>query len=389
MRRWAVHLPVWSSFLKNVFAAQFDDHEAMVMARRRLTKIWTSYGRVDNKDRSDVNKKLAERFKNTKETKASRAAAEKAAAAAAAAADVSGTDSDDMVTSASDLRSSDLDEAAALAAKRLKLSFPPTDKESMITRRAKEQVIAKKLQSETIATLRKICEAFQQIRFLTAMLTLQTAPEHCCEFCGRSFASMNDIVVLRSCGHTLCETCVGASNAKDKAYIEALKAVKQTTEEASDAEEQTGIQEASDAEEQYCIEAQGICPLDKCKGSTNLFKRIGGRTVTEETGDLNRKLIRMISMIKGTPSDDQVLLFIQFEDLIGKANIALTSAGIDCIWAKSAKDVAKFTPPDPGDAKRKQRRKKKDGEEETETQEEKPWLKVLILQLGEVVSSGL
>ena len=391
--QWAVRPSVWADFLTNVFASQFGDYEAIIEARRRMTNISASYETwvgVESKEISDVIDQVAERFKKKTETKASRAAAEKAAAEKAAieeAADSSAADTDDGDTASSKSLGSDPKDDNTHNGKRKKkkkepllkkarMSLPPADRELMITRGAREQGVAKKLHIDTVAALRTVCETFQRVRFFKAMVTLQTAAEQHCDSCNNTFASMSDIVVLRSCGHILCEIC-----------IEACDSGAQISIVASMAEEQTDIED-SDSKEQTVIKAERTCPLEKCNGSTQPGKRIHGR-ILNDTDDTSRKLTRMISIIKDTPPDDQILLFIQWEDLIHKAKRALLSADIGFIWAKAATDVKLFTPPDPLDGPKKWGWKKKEDEEKTEGQGQKPRPKVLILQLGQVVSSGL
>lgn len=386
--QWAVRPSVWADFLRNVFASEFGDYEAMIEARRRMTNISASYETwvgVESKEISDIINQVAERFKKKTETKASRAAAEKAAVEEATNLSATDTDGGDTASSKSLGSDSKGDNAhngkkknkkKTLALKKAKMSLPPADKELMITRGAREQGVAKKLHIDTVAALRIVCETFQRIRFFKAMVTLQTAAEQRCDFCNNTFASMYDVVVLRSCGHILCEIC-----------IEACDSGKQISIMVSKAEEQTEIEDA-DAKEQTVIKAERTCPLEKCNGSTQSGKRIHGRTLND-ANDTSRKLTRMIYIIKDTPPDDQVLLFIQWEDLIDKAKRALLSADIGFIWAKSATDVKLFTPPDPLDGPKKWDWKKKKDEEKTESQGQKPRPKVLILQLGQVVSSGL
>jgi len=384
--QWAVRPQVWSEWFEDIFATQFDDHEATTEARRRMTNILASFGSwVKSEETSDVIDKVADRFKKSAETKASRAVAEKAAAEEfdAEEAYLSATDIDDSDAASSKSFPSDSKGELAQIVKNKKAkkahtkkSLPPADKESIITRSAREQGVAKQLHVETATILRKVCELFQRIRFFTSMVTLQTGSEHGCDFCKKTFPSMTDVVVLIPCGHTLCESCIEVCDLEEQSRVEAPTAEKQASTKGSEAEEQAGT------------EAQQICPMKECNGTTHWAKRIHGSTINNTDG-ASRKLTRMISIIKETPPDDQIILFIQWEDLIAKAKRALGFAGIDFIWAQTAKDVESFKPPEPGDAPKKKGRKQKGDGDMMGGQQDKPRPKVLILQLGDVVSSGL
>lgn len=345
-RHWAIDSRVWSDFFNDLAVSQLGDPEVEVEARRRVAEI--SLSEADSTKTSDVMKKVVERFDKVPEIKALRDDA--TAAAENPAPDI---DNDDTAPSKGPAK--DAEEATSQRkkgknfkksrTKEAKLSLLVADNDSIITGGAREEAVAKELHDETTTTLRNICKTTQLIRFYKAIVSLQTSPEHCCDCCGGSFASITDVAILKDCGHTICKTCVETSGEEE-----------QTTIEGPTVDQQT-------------------CPVNGCKESAGPLKRIPGFRFQGENL-IGRKLTRMISIMKDIPSDDQVLLFIQSSHLRDKAVGAMKTANIDFVLANNEGNVKKFRAPDQLLGEQVSARAK-------------PRSKVLVLELGAVQASGL
>ncbi|KAI8823181.1 uncharacterized protein EV422DRAFT_394885 [Fimicolochytrium jonesii] len=75
------------------------------------------------------------------------------------------------------------------------------------------------------------------------------------------------------------------------------------------------------------------CPVAGCEvpvrlSNVVLAKTIGHEKEDEELTPFGKKLSELVKLINGFPEDDRVLVFIQFDDLMGRVGEALDAAGI-------------------------------------------------------------
>lgn len=187
------------------------------------------------------------------------------------------------------------------------------------TRRAKERPVRKKLLTETVAGVRKIVQAFRDLRFFTTMQDIQTAQGYQCLVCLEIFNDIASVNVVRSCGHLLCVNCIATIKFEANARVAA-------------AEQSAGL-------DLMPIE-KPRCRVPGCQGSTETSMLVSGSNVVDtNAASESAKLAAMISVIQQTADDELVLLFVQFMDLISVASRALKSANIEHCIAKTGRDA--------------------------------------------------
>ncbi|EEP76121.1 predicted protein [Uncinocarpus reesii 1704] len=187
-------------------------------------------------------------------------------------------------------------------------------------------------------TRTRASRVFQTIRYF------QTSPHDAayhCHYCCKVERNRNLIFVLGECGHTLCGECLELRRRK------------------------------------------GDCGCDGCTATLEGYRVIEGgdfaedesRTLDESWADLGgSKMFELVKLLQDTsriPEDDQVLLFVQYADLIAAVSAVLEKANIRYMTITSNDRVAGKALAD-----------FQNGTEEVKS-------KVLILALGDVTASGL
>lgn len=112
-----------------------------------------------------------------------------------------------------------------------------------------------------------------------------------CQGCGSSVSSPSEIFVLGVCGHLACHECL----------------------------------------ESRREEKEGFCILEGCSsvaGPQHLHAGSDFGAEEQRAGSYGKKLDELIKLIKEIPPADQVLLFVQFNDLLLKVESALEESGI-------------------------------------------------------------
>jgi hypothetical protein len=145
------------------------------------------------------------------------------------------------------------------------------------------------------------------LRFLRTVRMLQTnreTPE--CHCCREEVQSRIDLNVVGSCGHALCKDC---------------------------AEKTVRFEE---------------CIVDNCRGSGTKFNMISAASLGFE-GDRStqyggRKMDKLVEIVKGIPSQERAILFIQFPELIDVVSKAFDLAKIThtVITARDTKKIEEF-----------------------------------------------
>ncbi|KAI9846132.1 MAG: hypothetical protein M1838_001391 [Thelocarpon superellum] len=121
----------------------------------------------------------------------------------------------------------------------------------------------------------------------------QASAQFECSACGKAKVSPSDLWVLTLCGHTACQPCLDDPQRHEE------------------------------------------CGVTGCSAAARGFHVVGAAELGEEDADdregrhYGRKLEEMVHLIKDEiPADDQVLLFVQYDDLMEKVAEALTDNGI-------------------------------------------------------------
>ncbi|KAA8650448.1 putative SNF2 family helicase [Aspergillus tanneri] len=171
------------------------------------------------------------------------------------------------------------------------------------------------------------------LRFLEAMHLAQTGSDIECSKCQGKLRTTHGINILGSCGHTLCIKCVPGVLKKEE------------------------------------------CIVEGCRGSGKKFNIINGSTLGRYENDSSAKyggskMDKLIQIIQSVPTDERVLLFIQFPELVEVACMALDLArikytAISTTGRKSAHKIEEY---------------QKNGLGES---------RVLILNLGSEMAAGL
>ncbi|KAJ5151239.1 uncharacterized protein N7482_010491 [Penicillium canariense] len=251
----------------------------------------------------------------------------------------------------------------------------------------KTSAVLKDLVRDIFMVVESIVASNREIRFFTAMRRLQIEPVHPCDRCAEWHDSTgrSGITIIRTCGHRLCQSCMEDVNKPE--------------------------------------DGQRVCVATGCRASACESKQING--LCADIGAAvkeSSKLDTLVDIIKGIPTGEKALLFVQFEDTMIHASRALAAAYIDHRMAKNRSPMAimdfvkpKATPvprqlKQPKQSKQskpskrstemvvdgelevnEQELKRKRGSENTEkdTKDKPIGPKVLILLLGGVMAAGL
>lgn len=147
--------------------------------------------------------------------------------------------------------------------------------------------------------------------------------------------------ILGECGHSSCQRCLEECRAVDRCLLPGC----------------------SGSVQAYRIIRWSDLGREEFKRDDNLFIKHGGTKFKE--------MINLIQDSARIPPDDQVLLFIQFPELMDAASVSLTTAGVPHVMVQ------------PGD------RTPTNKITAFQTGTESVKSKVLILNLGDVTASGL
>ncbi|KAF9454298.1 hypothetical protein P691DRAFT_845153 [Macrolepiota fuliginosa MF-IS2] len=136
----------------------------------------------------------------------------------------------------------------------------------------------------------------RSLRYFTVVRDLQKQAQHrppiSCPSCGRKNIPVEEAAVLSSCGHMGCRSCVRRS-----------------------------------AEQEECVYAAS----GACKSAARVLNVVNADTLGED--DVERdargkhfgmKLEKVVHLIKTTPKEDRILVFVQFPDLMKKVTEAFT-----------------------------------------------------------------
>lgn len=162
-----------------------------------------------------------------------------------------------------------------------------------------------------------------------------------CYFCGLRKSDPRLFYILGECGHSSCQRCLEKCKALDRCLLPGC----------------------SGSVQSYRIIQWSDLGREEFKREDSSFIKHGGTKF--------RDVISLIQDFDRIPPDDQVLLFIQFPELMDAASAALTSAGVPHVTIQ------------PGD--RTPTNKITAFQAGTEAVKSK----VLILNLGDVTASGL
>ncbi|KAJ6110097.1 C-5 cytosine methyltransferase [Penicillium sp. IBT 16267x] len=187
--------------------------------------------------------------------------------------------------------------------------------------------LAKALGSDIDFAIKDCVKSTRDIRFHTAMKAMQSGDVPLCSNCEFVPPSINNLTVLRSCGHLLCNTCLK----------EALESGK-------------------------CVEG--------CNASAVPSKCIDGKDLNSATIITeSSKFTRFVELIHEIPNNEQVVVFAQYDEIITLLSRALELEEVDFRTARAmkVKEISDFI---------------------NESQRSKP-PKVLILPLGGAMAAGL
>lgn len=181
-----------------------------------------------------------------------------------------------------------------------------------------------------------------ELKFAESVSQVQLGEVPKCESCEQQPETLDSLNILDTCGHILCVECVVEAGDKGTCAVEGCGAV---------------------ANGGNIING---CEIGRCHVGS------GENSAADDDGRTKyggSKMDKLVEIIRGTPEDDKVLLFIQFPDLADLAMKALELAGIP---------HRRVTPP-------KKTISRKGESYQNELREHK----VLILILGTEQSSGL
>ncbi|EFQ99013.1 DNA repair protein rad8 [Nannizzia gypsea CBS 118893] len=195
----------------------------------------------------------------------------------------------------------------------------------------------RRLVYETIAHTRAL-------RLYHAVRCFQNPPPNAkfiCYSCSVEREDPRMLTILGECGHSTCESCIERCKLHERCLLEGC---------------------GGTVQEYRIIRWTDLCHSE-CNTSTEKLAKYGGSKFTA--------VIDLLQEPEKIPMDDQVLLFIQFPELMDAASKALGSAGIPYIVVQ------------PGDrAPASKISEFQNGKESVKS-------KVLILNLGDVTASGL
>ncbi|KAJ6028070.1 C-5 cytosine methyltransferase [Penicillium herquei] len=180
-----------------------------------------------------------------------------------------------------------------------------------------ESSIAASMQKDITTARNDYVQNVCNIRFWSTMKSIQLAvkqqisPVTSCSRCTAGLTNFNDITILSSCGHVLCKTCLAKCDAHDEA-------------------------EESDQEDDEPSEATAnnlgfsTCSVRGCTGTAKLACRLDGISLDSDFMiKQSRKLTALLELLHSIPDDEQVILFVQFDDIMTMVNRALEFSGIE------------------------------------------------------------
>lgn len=292
----SVDSSAWRDFQAGVFKGQFGDHTVVNRVGNFLNNCFLSYKEWTESD-PDEFKKLNNRIEE-RQHKAHRA--KKA------------------------------EQTEEPPAKRMKTVQKPSDSDLQTS-----AAIRKALTAESIALLRQVCEIDREHRFYEALLNVQTTGFQPCQNCKEDIYDKEDLNILKSCGHTLCEKCtVMAKETKS-------------------------------------------CVLDGCDGHSLQSKIVSGTVLVGDGQAIDSsKLKRLVQIVQDIPQEELALIFVQIGHLMPVVSDALKAANIDhrMVSSNNLKGITEFT----------ERPKLKKGQKE-----QPPGPKALVLNLGGAMAAGL
>jgi SNF2 family DNA or RNA helicase len=155
-----------------------------------------------------------------------------------------------------------------------------------------------KLSTELVARRRglRFFKVVRHIQQISANIRLEASDDECvCSKCGNTDVPTSSASVLSLCGHVLCKDCV-SNHGKD-------------TE----------------------------CPTLGCNAVNKDYQivqaaELGVEDITTLTGEhYGKKIENIIDLIKKVPKDDQVIVFVQFSDLMDKIEAAIEKENISIV----------------------------------------------------------
>jgi hypothetical protein len=224
----------------------------------------------------------------------------------------------------------DDDETQQPSRKKIKTSTEPSDTD----RKQASLAMTKTLTSDIMFSLKSAIECDREVRFYNALVTIHASTIPACNVCAEDQHDLADVSILRTCGHILCKVCTQASLGKK------------------------------------------TCVYPECDGNvTAVSKVIAGPSVLEEDRtSVSSKLTKLVEIVRGTPQDELVLIFVQIGLLMSVASNALKNASIEHrMVTNNMKVIDEFI----------EGPKKKKGKQQL------PRAKALILNLGSAMAAGL
>ena len=167
------------------------------------------------------------------------------------------------------------------------------------------------LSGELVSRVRalRFIKAVRQVQLWQCELQIDIcSPAPVCANCNQQASGPSEISVLGLCGHLACKTCLALTEGSGECVVEGCSAV---------------------AHKYHIIEAPQLVEEDSKASSGSRY---------------GKKLDEIIQLIKDLPPRDQVLLFVQFDDLMEKVSLALSNHGIDhyALTEKAARDAPKW-----------------------------------------------
>ena len=175
---------------------------------------------------------------------------------------------------------------------------------------------------------------FEAVRCLQ-LWQAQGTPAPSCAVCGRKASTPEKIIVLALCGHLVCDNCLAKTGPGGTCVVTGCRA---------------------EALDYHKIKACELRLKDPVIASAPFY---------------GKKLEEVIQLIKGTPAEDQVLLFVQFDDVMEKVQKALIEHHVThyALTEKASKHAAKWM-------------------EDFQTKKDKTKRKVLVLNCANELAAG-
>ncbi|KZF20059.1 hypothetical protein L228DRAFT_233492 [Xylona heveae TC161] len=147
----------------------------------------------------------------------------------------------------------------------------------------------RRLSTELVSRIRSLrfFEAVRAIQLDTMSRKTENAKRCQCSRCGNNNFGPSQVSVLSVCGHTVCNKCWESFHSGE------------------------------------------TCIVPGCEAMAMSFQIIRGTELGEEDANVQsgrhygRKLEEVIRLIEGTPDDDQIIIFVQYEDLMWRVSQAL------------------------------------------------------------------